>query len=368
MLSWRDTGNPEGGGAEVYLRQAAEGLVEQGTRVTVFTARYPGAAAREVVDGVRYVRRGGKLSVYLWGMALVLLGRLGPLGRFDAVVDVQNGLPFLSRLVTRRPVLVLVHHTHREQWPIVYPGAMGRLGWWIEGTLAPRLYRRCQYLTVSWASRDELAGLGVDEERIAVVHNGTAPQSGAAEKSAEPSMCVVGRLVPHKRVEHAIDALVALRGRVPGLTLSVVGSGWWEQELRDYAARAGADVVFTGYVSEEELQAIYARSWVMALPSLKEGWGLVVGEAGAHATPVVAYRAAGGTQESVEHGISGLLADDFDEFVAALETVLTDDVERKELAQGAQTLSRHYDWTRMRSGFVAVVAAVLRGDRVSGRV
>src|SRR5262245_41538225 len=130
MLSWRDTTNPEGGGAEVYLEQVAAGLRERGAIVTVFTAAYDGAPAAETRDGIRFVRGGGKVSVYLWGMLLLLLGRLGPIGRADIVVDVQNGLPFFSRLVTRRPVVVLIHHVHREQWPVVYPGLAGRVGWW----------------------------------------------------------------------------------------------------------------------------------------------------------------------------------------------------------------------------------------------
>jgi len=100
FLSWRDTGNPEGGGAERYLEKMAAGLAARGCRVTVFSAAYAGGAPVEVVDGVRFVRRGSKLSVYLQGMWLLASRRLG---RVDAVVDVQNGLPFFSATVTRRP-------------------------------------------------------------------------------------------------------------------------------------------------------------------------------------------------------------------------------------------------------------------------
>ena len=96
--------------------------------------------------------------VYAQGMAAL---RRGDLGEPDVVVDVQNGLPFFSRLVTRKPVVVLVHHVHREQWPVVYPGLPGRIGWWIERRLAPWLYRRCQYVAVSRATRTELRELGV---------------------------------------------------------------------------------------------------------------------------------------------------------------------------------------------------------------
>ena len=56
----------------------------------------------------------------------------------------------------------------------------------------------------------------------------------------------------------------------------------------------------------ERKHEILAASWVLALPSLKEGWGLVVGEAAAHRVPTLAYRSAGGTTESVSDGITGL--------------------------------------------------------------
>ncbi len=367
FLSWRDTGNPEGGGAERYLEEVAAGLVARGARVTVFSAAYPGAPPEETRDGIRFVRRGSKLSVYLRGMQAL---RTGLLGEPDVVVDVQNGLPFFTRLVTRRPVIVLVHHVHREQWPIVYPGLTGRIGWWLESRVAPRLYRRCQYVAVSTATREELQRLGVDGDRVAIVHNGSEEPTGVrGPKSAHPSLCVVSRLVPHKQIEHAIDAALELRAELPDLTLTVVGDGWWEANLHRYAEErgAGSTVRFTGHVSEEVKRRIYDESWVMALPSLKEGWGLVVGEAALSRTPTVAYRSAGGTRESVLHGSSGLLADDHADLVASLRWVLTDPVLRERLADGAQQNSRQFSWARAHAAFAHVVAAVLEGRRMAAQ-
>ena len=222
FLSWRDTGNPEGGGAERALEEMAHGLVDRGARVTVFSAAYPGAPAEEECGGVRYVRRGTKLTVYRRGMAALARGRLG---RHDVVVDAQNGIPFFTRLVTRRPIVVLVHHVHREQWPVVYPGVRGRIGWWIESRVAPRLYASQQYVTGSTSTRDELVRLGVDRARIAIIRYGTdRPPRGDVPRSARPQVCVVGRLVPHKQVEHAIDAVAELRPEIPDLTLTSSGA------------------------------------------------------------------------------------------------------------------------------------------------
>lgn len=364
FLSWRDTQNPEGGGAERYLEKVAVGLVERGCSVTIFCAAHAGAPPDEVVDGVRYVRRGGKLSVYAQGMRAL---RRGDLGRPDVVVDVQNGLPFFSRLVTRGPVIVLVHHVHREQWPVVFPGLSGRVGWWIERRLAPVLYRRSQYIAVSRATRKELGALGVSARRIAVVHNGTDPILPVSPgKSATPTLAVVGRLVPHKQVEHAIDAALELRDEFPGLRLDVVGSGWWEANLHEYAAAAdaGDTVVFHGHVTEEEKQAIYERAWVLVLPSLKEGWGLVVGEAGMHGTPAVAYSSAGGTLESVAAGMSGLLVDTQEELTESVRTLLADQALRERLGDGARAMSHAYTWGHAQESFALVVHAALRGHLI----
>lgn len=364
FFNWRDTANPEGGGSERYVEMVARGLVAQGSTVTIFCAAHPAAPSDEVVDGVRFVRRGGKLGIYPQGLLHLLLRRLG---RVDVVVDVQNGLPFFTRLATRRPVVVLVHHVHREQWPVVYPGRIGRVGWWIESWLAPRLYRRSQYVAVSQATRQELVTLGIDAHRIAVVHNGTEPAPEVdVGREDQAALCVVGRLVPHKQIEHAIDVAVALRSEGRDLHLTVVGDGWWADELKKYAADQGAlDLVtFTGHVTETEKHEIYARSWLMLLPSLKEGWGLVVGEAGSHGVPTVAYASAGGTRESIADGRTGLLVEDSNELLAAVRLLLDDPSELRRLGDNAREFSHRFAWGHSQRSFAAVVAAAAAGRRV----
>ena len=365
FFNWRDTSNPEGGGSERYIETMARGLVERGARVTIFCAAHDAAPSDEVIDGVRYVRRGDHLEVYLLGVWNLLRRRFG---KVDLVVDVQNGLPFFTRVATRRPVVVLVHHVHREQWPVVFPGTLGRVGWWIERRLAPVLYRRSQYIAVSRATRAELVPLGVGKQRIAIVHNGTADAPPvSARRSPTPELVVVGRLVPHKQVEHAIDAVVALREEHPDVHLSIVGSGWWEDDLRKYVAEAGAGdlVTFEGQVSEERKHEILARSWLMLLPSLKEGWGLVIGEAGSHRVPTVAYSSAGGTRESIEHDRTGVLVDDQAELTSAVRDLIGDADRRDRLGDGALDMSRAFAWEHSQASFASVLTEVLAGRRVS---
>ncbi len=347
LLNWRDLQHPEAGGAEKYLVTVAEGLAARGHEVVFRTAAYPGALSDEVVEGVRYLRHGGHYSIYPRAFAS------HPGSSFDVVVDVQNGVPYLTPLATRTPVVNLVHHVHREQWPVVFGPRTARFGWWLESRLAPRVYRGTSYVAVSDSTKRELVDLGVGAERITIIHNGTdAVADEDAERSPEPRVVVLGRLVPQKRVELALEAAAALRQRVPGLHLDVVGSGWWEPHLREHVTRLGMedDVTFHGHVSEAEKHVLLARAWVHAMPSLKEGWGLVVVEAGVHGTPTVAFRTAGGPADSIRHGETGLLVDDdgpepdVEAFGAALESLLTDERERERMSREARRWVSRFRW------------------------
>ena len=347
LLNWRDLHHPEAGGAEKYLVTVAEGLAARGHDVTFRTAAYPGAVPEETIAGVRYVRRGGHYSIY----PRSILGRRQ--GGYDVVVDVQNGVPYLSPLVTSTPVVNLVHHVHREQWPVVFGPKSARLGWWLESSLAPAVYRRSTYVAVSHSTRRELVGLGVDEHRITLIHNGTdAVADEGHERSAEPRLIVLGRLVPQKRVEIALDAVAALRSRVPDLRVDVVGTGWWEPHLREHASSLGIDelVTFHGHVSETEKHRLLARAWVHAMPSLKEGWGLVVVEAGVHGTPTVAFREAGGPADSIRHEETGLLVDDATSpggtrpYAAALERLLTVEEDRSRMSGEVRSWVSQFHW------------------------
>lgn len=344
VLSWRDLGNPDSGGAEVFLAEVCARLVERGWRVTQMSAAFPRADREQWQRGVRVLRRGGRLTVFAHALAWQFTGRFGG---HDAVLDVQNGVPFLSPLVARRPVAVLVHHVHREEWRMLFGPITGRLGWWLESRLAVRVYAGRPYVTVSEHTRAELAALGVPPQRISVVHNGAHPcVATTAEKDPGPLVCFLGRLVPHKRVEHAIEAVAKLRTELPDLRLEVVGGGDWADQLRRAAADLGvADAVtFHGHVDAATRDRILARSWVLALPSVKEGWGLAVLEAAAQGTPAVAFRSAGGVAESVVDGETGMLADDPEDFTARLRTLLVDGAERARLGANARARAATFSW------------------------
>jgi glycosyltransferase involved in cell wall biosynthesis len=376
LLCWRDTGHPQGGGSETYLQRIGAQLAAAGVAVTLRTARYPGSARREVIDGVRISRAGGRYSVYVWALLAMAAARLrmGPLGavRPDVVVDSQNGLPFLARLIYGRRVAVLVHHCHREQWPVA-GRVLGRVGWFVESWLSPRLHRDNQYVTVSLPSARDLVGLGVGNERIAVVRNGLdeAPVASlGGPRAASPRVLVLSRLVPHKQIEDAMAAVAQLRPSIPGLHLDIVGGGWWWRRLVDHAARLGIGdaVTFHGHIDDVTKHHVMQQSWVHVLPSRKEGWGLAVVEAAQHAVPTIGYRSSGGLADSIVDGVTGVLVDSRAELVNRLEQLLADPVLRDQLGAKAQARSAEFSWQQSADGMRAVLESMVIGERVSGVV
>jgi len=345
MLSWRDHRHPEAGGAEVFLDRISADLVRRGHSVTIFTARYAGSLPEEVLhDGRRIVRGGGRLTVYPRAAFGLLMRRRG----FDVVVDVQNGVPFWSPAYSGLPVVCVVHHVHHEQWGEVFAPTTAALGWTLESRVAPAVYRNCQYLVVSQSTASDLAAVGVSAERIHVAYSGLDPQPELAEydPAGPPRLLVLGRLVPHKRIELALTTLKQLIETYPDLTLDVAGQGYHEEELIRFAERLEVRdrVRFAGRVSDSEKLQLFSRATVHLLPSLKEGWGLTVVEAAYQGTPTVAFRSAGGTAESIVDRRTGLLADSESDFVNLTSQILADSQLRSLLSHQARIHARAFTW------------------------
>ncbi|MGI8879034.1 MAG: glycosyltransferase family 4 protein [Jatrophihabitans sp.] len=357
FMVWRDTTHPEGGGSEVYVEHMARALAATGNDVTVVCAAHAQAPPDEMRDGVRFRRRGGRLTVYPHALRW-LASRHGR--AVDVIVDVQNGLPFWSVLSgRRRDVVVLVHHVHRDQWHMIYPGWRGRVGWALESKVAPRAYRAHRYVTVSEASAADLAVLGINGDRVEIVRNGidVPHPSMCGARSPHPTICVLGRLVPHKQVEHALHAVAALRAEIPTISLDVVGEGWWRSHLEELAGELGVDahVRFHGHVPDATRDRLLDSAWIQLTPSLKEGWGIAIMEAAARAVPTVAYRSAGGVTESVRDGETGLLVSDQQELTAAARRLLTDHALRERLGDAARARAALFEWASSTKQFAALV-------------
>jgi glycosyltransferase involved in cell wall biosynthesis len=213
----------------------------------------------------------------------------------------------------------------------------------------------------------------VDPGRIAVVRNGLdeAPaETLTMPRSATPRVAVLSRLVPHKQIEDALEAIAELRSRIPDVHLDVLGGGWWERRLVEHAELLGISdaVTFHGHVVDHTKHEVLQRSWVHVLPSRKEGWALAVPEAGQHSVPTIGYRSSGGLTDSIIDEVTGLLVDHFDGLVDGIERLLSDRVLREQLGAKAQVRSGEFSWRQSADAMRTVLEAVHSQTRISGVV
>jgi glycosyltransferase involved in cell wall biosynthesis/O-antigen/teichoic acid export membrane protein len=341
VLTDRDWTHPQGGGTGTNLYGQAARWLDWGHRVTVIACGYPGAVAHEQLGRLTIHRIGGRVTVFprtLWEQARNFVPDA------DVVLEVINGITFMTPLWLRSPRVALVHHVHRGHYAAEL-GTVGRVAALFLETLPLKLaYRRTQFLVVSESTAGEVEQLGIPAERIAVNYNGVeASVLTPGERAPEPTLLYLGRLKRYKRLEVVLDTVQ----RIPGVRLEVAGAGDYHDELvRGIDARGIGDRVRVhGHVSEERKRQLLQRAWVNVTASSAEGWCLTVLEAAACATPTVAI-AAGGLRESVVHGRTGLLAQDGEQFVDATRLLIEDADLRARLGAAARERAEHLSWER----------------------
>lgn len=348
FLAWRDVHHPEAGGSELYVQRVAEQLVALGHEVTVRCAQPGGLPRAEDVRGVQHERVGGRLGVYPRGLLRAARSAPG-----TVIVDVINGVPFGAGLLPRKAVVGLVHHVHEAQWRLIYPGLVGSFGWWVESRLAPRSCLARDVVTVSEASRADLSGLGYPPQNLHVIRNGRPAPPHREEHAAHGQhdamrLVLLARLVPHKQVEHALLALAALTPEFPTLRLDIVGDGWWRPTLEQRTDELGVrhQVTFHGHVEETAKTVLLQRSYLMLMPSAKEGWCLAVTEAGALGVPTIGYRSSGGLTESIRDGETGWLVDDLEGLIDATRIALSEPQRVSEAGAEARAFAWSLSWER----------------------
>jgi phosphatidylinositol alpha-mannosyltransferase len=156
----------------------------------------------------------------------------------------------------------------------------------------------------------------------------------------------VGRLEPRKGVDVLIRAMSTVRAQVTNARLVIVGDGPDRESLTALARTLNVDVQFRGRVDDQQLPAYMQSADIVCSPALGgESFGIVLLEAMACETPVVASRIDGYT-ELIGDGDCAVLVPprDPDALAAALSALLSDDGRRRALAERGAAKAREYAW------------------------
>lgn len=284
---------------------------------------------------------------------LTLLDRAARRDGVDLVHGLSAAIPLAPGLTT----VVTVHDLIYSR----YPETSSRLLSTGQRLLTRAVARRAnRIIAPSLATRDDLVStLGVDGQRVDVVPEGSGrlpdprptPEAELRERLAIPEgpiVLSVSARRPHKNLKRLIEAIA----RVEGAVLVLPGyPSPFDGELAAYSAQLGvADrVVICGWVSDGDLESLYAAAALMAFPSLAEGFGLPVLEAMSRGVPVAA---AGTTAIPEVAGDAALLFDP--ESPAAIEgairRLLDDPALRDRLAQAGPAQASKFSWEATAAG------------------
>lgn len=367
VLAWRDLDDPDAGGSEVHADHMMRRWAAVGLDIVHRTSAAAGQPATATRHGYRVVRRGGRLTVFPRVAVAETARTMGP---YDALVEVWNGIPWLSPVWCRRPHITFLHHVHGPMWEQVVPAPFAAFGRLLEARIAPPFYRGTAMVTPSGSTRDELLALGFDPAKVTAVDNGIDDdfRPGGA-RAPVPTIVCVARFAPVKRQELLVAAAVAARREVPDLRLVLVGDGPTRPSVEAAVERHGARewVTFAGHLDRSALVDEYRRAWLVASASLAEGWGLSLTEAAACGTPAVATDISG-HRSSVVDGVTGDLVG-VDQLAPALVRVLRDDERRRRLGDAALARARTLTWDASALGILRVLhGEVGRRARRSGAV
>jgi glycosyltransferase involved in cell wall biosynthesis len=351
VLADRDWLHNDTGGNGANLEAQISRWVARGNRVTVVAGQYPGGKDVEHFGSRLVVHRmGTRVTVFPRAMLAVLRG----VGRdADVVLEVINGITFLTPLWLRKPRVAMLHHVHRELFLEEYPKT-GALLFWILERLPMRLfYRRTPFLTISRSAREDLVREGIPRENITVEYLGVDPaEFGRTARAPEPRLIFVGRLKAYKRIELLLDVLE----KVPGAVMDIAGEGDHRPDIEAEIDRRGlrSRVCMHGYVDGATKAELYGRAWVNLTASASEGWSLTVIEAAMCGTPSAALE-VGGLSESIVDGETGFLAGDTDELAARVREVIEQPELRERLGDAAERRARTFSWDRSATAFLAVL-------------
>jgi glycosyltransferase involved in cell wall biosynthesis len=289
------------GGAERWYRNLAERLASSGHEVTFLTRRQWDRGVDPLVPGVRVVAVSPRMSLYARGRRRLLpplafgLGVLVHLLRHGRRYDVvhTSSFPYFSLLAAaavRRCTQAQLFVDWFEVWTRDYwrgyLGWAGRLGWLVQ--------RRCvrtrqQAFCFSQLHERRLREYGFRGELTRLEGLYAGPAEPRAPQPAEPVVVFAGRHIPEKRVTAIPPALAQARERLPALRAELYGDGPERADVLRLVEELGLNdaVDVPGFVDAERVDDALARALCLLLPSKREGYGLVVVEAAAKATPSV---------------------------------------------------------------------------------
>ncbi len=356
------------GGGERRFYQLAKKLVERGIQVDVITMRIRDIPDYEKIDGINVYHIGPTIenppdrSVFDFMRYFFSVSSWIIKNDYD-LIDAQSYSPLLSSSIAARikktPIFGTIYDT----------SSSGSDQWMNHSFLASRLekflvnLRFDKIITISKSTINSLINdFGVSKDKIELLYIGVDTDkydsTGDVEKKAD-KIIFVGRLIPHKHVDHLIESFEEIVKIVPDANLVIVGRGDEKNNIIDMVSSKSLDakVSFKENLSDEELIKEIKESEVLVLPSTREGFGMVLAEANYCNVPVVTY-ASGGTIDVVDDGYNGFLveAGNIPQLTEKILLLLNDKELQKQMGiNGRNKVETQFNWDKIVDEYLTII-------------
>ncbi len=311
-FTWKDRKNPLAGGAELVNEELAKRLVADGHEVIFLVAGFEGGLAEEVKDGFKIIRVGGKWSVYLKAYQYY---KKHLVGWADLVIDEMNTIPFFAKFYVKEKNIILSYQLCREIWFYQMFFPLNLIGYLLE-PLYLKLLNNKPLLTESESAKTDFQKYGFKKENIFVFPIGLEIEPlkdlENIQKFEKPTVLSLGAIRPMKRTDHIIKAFEKARERISDLELIVAGdsSGTYGKKVLNSIknSRYSDSIQYLGRVNIDKKIELMQKSHLIAVTSIKEGWGIIVTEANSQGTPAVVYN-VDGLKDACKNNYTGLVTE-----------------------------------------------------------
>jgi glycosyltransferase involved in cell wall biosynthesis len=316
--------------------------------------QYDGITVHRIGRRSHYTQRGNFLSRFIFNSKLVsFVYSLKP-----DIIDASGFVSYTGSYISAKKIGCPCVATVHEVWQGEWVDHMGLLNGFVGRILEPRFLHLGfdGYISVSnFTSNNLITKLGIDPSKIKVIYNGVDldfyRSINEPQKFSDPTIVTISRLVDYKKIDVLLRAVHEIKKSRENVKLKIVGTGPQEGFLKILTSELSLNenVDFIGrIVDQKDLIRLLKKSHVFTLPSVSEGFGMVLLEAMASGIPYVASDIPP-LHEITQGGIGGFLCtpDDSHDLAEKIMETLSQSAKAYENRDDVNRYVERFDWQRL---------------------
>lgn len=357
------------GGVEKRNWEISKRLVAMGHEVHIYGIKDWTGSSNQVTDGVhihglgsgaKRLKESGRRSIFqALGFSMQVMAALFQEKKKYDILDCASS-PYFSAFSCRIycslngiPLVVTWHEVWGPYWYDYLGKIKGFFGRTIELSVS---HIPDRIISVSESTRKKIILLGTRPDKIKTIPNGVDLDEVLMVQPSERKTDVLfaGRLAKDKNADILINSIKLVKEEMPEIKCFIVGEGPEKEALIELTEKLGIcdQVKFLGYMEKhEDLLALMKSSKVYAMPSTREGFGIVYLEAMACGIPAIAVYSKDSecVSEIISDGSNGFLLRDLDEEILAEKMILLLKDENLRLKMGAKgmEIAQGYSWNKL---------------------